>query len=74
MRDKIADIDIHNTLLRENFGHKKLGNFYADQILTLIKEEIEKVETPHFYADWGGESGRAGWDKCRQAILKALEV
>jgi len=54
------------------------GDFYvfADQILTLMKEEIEKEENPWQHIlegdtvyDWAKENGFEG---CRQKILKIL--
>ena len=78
MREKIVDL-----ILRHGDGRigvvagRTVENYtepreVVDQILALIREEIEKLETPDFYEDWGGESGRQGYEACREDILKAL--
>lgn len=50
---------------------------YAAQILSLMAEEIEKVENPYSEAAKHNVHSRfhkEGFEDCRQAILKALEV
>lgn len=44
----------------------------ADQILTLIIERVERIKEPEWHKDWGGESGKAGWDEAIQAVIKEL--
>ena len=52
----------------------------ADEILSLLKEEIKKVGNPHVKAykigeseDWTSTPEYRGFEDCRQAVLKALE-
>lgn len=46
----------------------------ANEYIALIRKEIEKMEIPQFYEDWGGECGRAGFKQCLQMVLEVLEV
>ena len=64
MRKKLAEV--HS----EHGWH--VGYECTDQILTLIRTEIEKVEN-HFSKSWDYIRWE-DWESCREAILKALGV
>lgn len=78
MREKIKTYleklaDNWDTYVLEDHMTDPIGYKEAtDHILTLICEEIEKVETPEFYDDFGGESGRVGYELCLKKILSLL--
>ena len=38
---------------------------------TAVIVEKELPPLPDFYSDWGGESGKAGYKRCQQDMLKA---
>lgn len=76
MREKIAKTLFYAGLKEDSAN--TLG-YVADEILTLIREEIEKVENPYYLKDFdGGYYNKypdfAIFEEARQAILKALEV
>ena len=71
MREKIVQI------IRENIGHGYESEPHyiddaAHQILTLLREEIKKVENPYDEVMEGLIAMHA-YEDCRKDILKALE-
>ena len=76
MRDKILELKVDTTqVLRDNFDAVYLTEHDADQLLTLISEEIEKVENPHPH--FQGESlvygsSSEAFEQCRQKMLALL--
>jgi len=80
MREKIKEILKLAQHQDVGEGDISFEEFWSDQILTLICEEIEKVENP--YEDTGRKSigglyelslERLSFEECRQKILSLLQ-
>ena len=70
MREQIAKLEIGNVYNNGNRigGFVEVGNEVASKILSLVREEIEKVENYNIGVSFG-----RGFEEARQAILRALD-